>query len=227
MFQQPTWQPLPVNRGRGRAMQNQSQRQVENCAVKALRQLANDNRGATAAEFGLVVVIFVSLLLGTTDLSRQIWEINLSKAAVREGARLAAVRPLASVWLQNLDPITTGLVAGNGDPIPAGSVPDVICSGATSTCVGGSNTAMNTTAFTEIVTRMKQVNPRIEAANVVITYRHVGLGFAGNPFGPDVEPEITVSLTGLTISPGALSLFGLTGYSMPALTTTISAEDLT
>jgi Flp pilus assembly protein TadG len=208
-------------------MRNQLPHTIQSGLVSTLRQLAKDKRGAVAAEFALVALIFVALLLGSIDLSRQIWEINLAKAAVREGARLAAVRPLASTWLQNLDPIATGLVAGNGDPIPAGTIATVTCSGATSTCVGGSNTAMNTTVFTEIVTRMRQVNPRIQAANVIITYRHVGLGFAGNPFGPDVEPEIAVSLTGLTLSPGALSLLGIQGFSMPALTTTISSEDLT
>jgi Flp pilus assembly protein TadG len=195
--------------------------------LRRLAQFARDRRGAAAAEFGLVALIFVSLLLGSLDLSRQIWEINLAKAAVREGARLAAVSPMASTWLQNLDPISAGLVAGNGDPIPAGSIATVTCSGATNSCAGASNPAMNVTAFTQIVTRMRSVNPKIQAANVVITYRHVGLGFAGNPFGPDVEPEITVSLTGLQVTPGALSLFGITGFAMPALKTTISAEDLT
>jgi Flp pilus assembly protein TadG len=219
--------PLPASRGLGDVMHEHLCKLPMKKAVRTgLDRLARDRRGTTAAEFALVVLIFVSIILGSIDFSRQAWEINLSKTAVREGARLAAVRPIVSTWLQNLDPITTGLVAGNGDPIPAGSIATVTCSGATSSCAGGSNTAMNTTVFGEIVTRMRSYNPRIQSANVVITYRHVGLGFAGNPFGPDVEPEISVSLTGMTVSRGALSLFGVRTLNMPSLITTISSEDL-
>lgn len=208
-------------------MQKTALQLVAKFSVKALHRLGGDTRGTTAAEFALVIFIFSALILGSIDLSRQIWEINQSKTAVREGARLAAVRPIVSMWLQNLDPIASGLVPGNGDPIPASAIAPVTCSGATNTCAGATNTAMNAAVFNQIVARMRAFNPQIQAANVVIAYRHVGLGFAGNPFGPDMEPEISVSLTGLNITPGALSLFGIQGFSMPPLTTTISSEDLT
>lgn len=208
-------------------MQKRPSPRVTKFRRHALGRLVHDTRGTAAAEFALVIFIFSSLILGSIDLSRQIWEINQSKTAVREGARLAAVRPIVSTWLQNLDPIASGLVPGNGDPIPASAIALVTCSGATNTCAGATNTAMNVVVFNQIVARMRAFNPQIQPANVIIAYRHIGLGFAGNPFGPDMEPEISVSLTGLNITPGALSLFGIQGFSMPPLTTTISSEDLT
>jgi Flp pilus assembly protein TadG len=217
---------LHVNLGQGETMGKQELHAGSSLQYQAIRRLIDDKRGTTAAEFALVIFVFSALILNSIDLSRQIWEINLSKTAVREGARLAAVRPIVSTWLNNLDPIATGLVAGNGDPIPVGTVATVTCSGATSSCTGGSNTAMNMTVFGEILARMRVFNPQIQAANVVIIYRHVGLGFAGNPFGPDTEPEISISLTGLNLTQGALSLLGVQAFTMPPLTTTISSEDL-
>jgi hypothetical protein len=220
--------PLLVSLGLGDVMLEQLIKRIVKKRLRTgLDRLAKDTSGTTAAEFALVILIFVSIILGSIDFSRQAWEINLAKTAVREGARLAAVRPIVSTYLQNLDPIAAGFVAGNGDPIPAGSVDTKTCRGATRTCEGGSSsTAMNDVVFDEIVTRMQRYNPRIQRANVVIIYRHVGLGFAGNPFGPDVEPEISVYLTGMTVSRGALSLFGVRTLSMPSLISTISSEDL-
>ena len=47
----------------------------------------------------------------------------------------------------------------------------------------------------------------------------------GNPYGTDVEPLITVSITGLTFRPMALRIFGIT-LTLPSVETTFSGEDL-
>jgi Flp pilus assembly pilin Flp len=193
------------------------------------KRLVRDERGATAAEFGLVALVFVSLIIGSIDLSRQIWEVNTTKTAVREAARLAAVNEMASVWLQNLDPITSGLVAGNGDPVPAGSIALVTCSGATNTCTGAgvTNTAINATVMNALLAKMRAFNPRIRLSNIRVSYRHVGLGFAGNPFGPDVEPEISVWLEGFTLTPGPLRLISNSAtIPLPKMISTVTAEDM-
>src|SRR5262249_10945936 len=67
--------------------------------------------------------------------------------------------------------------------------------------------------------------PRLQAANVVISYAYTGLGYAGRPGGP--VPTITVSLQGITFELFFLGgLMGLANIPMPSLATTITGEDL-
>ena len=72
---------------------------------------------------------------------------------------------------------------------------------------------------------MCDVFPRIRPENVIVTYRHTGLGFAGRPGGP--VPTITVELTGLTYNYSFLAgLLGLGPVTMPPMRTTATGEDL-
>jgi Flp pilus assembly protein TadG len=48
-------------------------------------------RGSVAVEMALVMLIFVSLVLGTIDLGRWLYAITATQEAAREGARVAAV----------------------------------------------------------------------------------------------------------------------------------------
>jgi hypothetical protein len=69
--------------------------------------------------------------------------------------------------------------------------------------------------------------PAINAANVRVDYKNVGLGFAGDPDGPDVSPLVTVKIgspTALQFTP--ITSFLLTSMNMPSFTTTLTAEDL-
>jgi len=67
---------------------------------------------------------------------------------------------------------------------------------------------------------------RIQPENVIVEYRPVGLGFAGNPYGPDVEPLVTVRITGVQFAPGILQAFGVAPFTMPAVASSLSGEDL-
>ena len=67
--------------------------------------------------------------------------------------------------------------------------------------------------------------PAIKDANVIVSYKNVGLGFAGNPDGPDVSPLVTVKLTGLTFHP--ITCFVLPcSMTMPDFSAALTAEDL-
>jgi len=101
------------------------------------------------------------------------------------------------------------------------SIPDYSCNSTTCTS-SGTRVAAN---FTPIVTRMQQYYPRVQAANVTIKYRERGLGIAGNPYGTDVQPLITVSITGIVFRPLSLRIFGAT-FVLPSVETTFSGEDL-
>ena len=48
-------------------------------------------RGATAVEFALVLIMFLAVVLGITDFSRMLFTWNAANEAARAGARYAAV----------------------------------------------------------------------------------------------------------------------------------------
>ena len=89
-------------------------------------------------------------------------------------------------------------------------------------------------AFTAIADRMRGIFPRIQDENVVVEYRHVGMGFAGR-LGGDLVPTVTLELQGLTFDFLLLSflgpmLYGATtvpaGIPMPSFAATLTGEDL-
>jgi hypothetical protein len=183
-------------------------------------RLVREQRGTTAVEFGLVCLVFVSMLLGVIDMGRLAWRINTAKAATREGVRLAVVSPIISTYMADYD--------GSGTLGGGAVVPDMafVCSGANSTCAGPGGTGFDTTTFGAVLAKMQAYDPDITAANVVITYRHVGLGKVGNPYAPDMEPLVTVSLTGVTFQSAALQIFGVQPFTLPATASTLSGESL-
>jgi hypothetical protein len=58
---------------------------------------------------------------------------------------------------------------------------------------------------------------------VLISYGPSGLGYAGDPNGPDIAPLITVQLTGLQFKP--LMLFNAVAINMPDFSYSLTMED--
>jgi hypothetical protein len=71
---------------------------------------------------------------------------------------------------------------------------------------------------------MKLYLPQLNYSNVSLEYSSSGLGYAGNPNGPDLSPLVTVKLTGLQFTP--LTTLMLAVMNMPTFTTSLTAEDL-
>ena len=67
--------------------------------------------------------------------------------------------------------------------------------------------------------------PPIGQPNVTVTYKNVGLGFAGDPVNPNVSPLVTVKLSGLTFQPITCLVFACS-ISMPDFSAALTAEDL-
>jgi Flp pilus assembly protein TadG len=199
-----------------------------------LRSFIRDETGATAAEFAVVALIAIALTLGVIDMGRFAWEINSAKAATRAGARVAVVTSAVSEAFADYDAVSDGYFAGQdmSDPPPAGADPpqtDICTSSA-----GSSGGAPDSTAFNTIVAEMQGYYGRIQPENVVVEYRNVGIGVAGNPYAPDIEPLVTVRLAGngdapavpLTFSPGVLQIFGMAPFLLPNMATSLSGENL-
>ncbi len=182
-----------------------------------------DQGGATAAEFALVLPILILFLLGMIDVGRFMWTLNQAEKATQMGVRYAVVSdPVANVV--NTDFVTNYSIPG-GDPVPTSVFNSAECHNTGNCTVTGTASTVNgrnNTAFTNIVNWMRNFDPSIAASNVYVTYQNAGLGYAGDPTGPDVSPLTTVELRNLQFQP--LLLFGGT-ITIPAVKATLSLED--
>lgn len=194
------------------------------------RNFLGDRRGISSVEFALVCTVFFVFVFGIVDFTRAMWEWNAAAKATQVGVRYAVVNDMVSTSLANLKLVGVGgLQAGDAVPIgTAGTTNVITCtkSGGTGTCTGAADpSAFDDTAFTAIVTRMQSIYSDVTEENVVVEYRHVGLGFVGNPLGSDVDPAVTVRLTGLVFDFVTPGLSGIVSINMPDFAATLTGED--
>jgi hypothetical protein len=195
------------------------------------RRLLRDRRGISSVEFALVCSLFFMLVLGVVDFSRAMWEWNAAAKATHWGVRSAVVNNMVSKKMAGFSGVLAGLDAGSSID------PDVVkfnLGTDTFTCYnsgcngnGDIATSFDANAFDLIVAQMQMIYSRIGPENVVVEYRHVGLGFAGDPTSPDLHPLVTVSLRNMTfdfVTPGLSGIFSLT---MPDFAASMTGEDLT
>lgn len=198
--------------------------------MSIVRTFIRREDGAAAAEFTLVLPLLLLLLFGTIDFGRYAWDLGMAEKATQTGARWAVATNLIAPEIGTYSYAVSGGLP-QGSVVPAGSFPGVTCqsNGTTASCawIGGNGpfavTASNAD-FTRLVDRMKQIYPSLRPQNVVVTYTYSGLGFAGDPNGPDVAPLTTVSLRNMTFAPFTAFAFNGT-VTMPELAYTLSMED--
>lgn len=192
-----------------------------------------DESGA-AAEYALVLPLAVLLFIGILDGGRYMWQLSRAEKATQAGARIAAVTAMIPQGLANY----TYAVAGG---LPQGSVVGesvfrrVRCTGTGTAASPGVNCvwegtqtssyalAPSAAAFDQVYDRMEQFMPGLRPTEVQVVYTNSGLGFAGDPSGPDVSPIITVRLVGVQFSPIFRGIYGTWG--MPTAEYSISQED--
>ena len=199
-----------------------------------IRRLLNDRSAASAAEFALVLPLLLVLLFGIIDAGRFMWSYNRAEKAAQMGARFAVVGNGVAGDSGNGTGIYSSYVGTGGltqgDVIPASAFGKITCTSSGCTCTVTpcpSLGSANTTAFNNIVARMRAFLPELSANNVTVEYSSSGLGYAGSPVLPDMSPLVTVKIgtpTPLQFTP--LTTFTLATVNMPAFTTTLSAEDL-
>jgi len=194
--------------------------------MKQLLRLIGDRTAASAAEFAMILPLLLAFLIGITDVGRLMWTWNRAEKATQMGVRYAVVTDMVPATLAAQNFAIVNGVPG-GDPVPAcgGAVTSNCFSSTTCTntaCSGG--WGYNSTAFANIVTRMKAGMPEITPANVEIDYENVGLGYAGDPFGPDVAPLVTVRLKDMDFRPLALMVFDV-AIQLPDFSASLTAED--
>lgn len=197
--------------------------------------------GSSAAEFALVLPLFLILLFGIIDTGRFMWEFNKAEKATQVGARVATVTDVLSSGLRDENyagQTVGGATIGAGERIPAGALGTIKCTNTACTCEVApcpSNLGtLDTAIFTDVVVaRMKQIDPAIGASNVVVRYSGSGMGFAGSTSSGsggssgteqmEISPLVTVTLQDLQFTPITSLLFAT--YTMPDFSTTLPAED--
>ena len=203
-----------------------------------------DQRGAVIVEVTIVLTFMFVLVLGGIEFLLLFYQWNAAAKAVQVGARLAAVSDPVAAGLNGLSAaIVTAAVP------PGAAMPNIAitCNGRTATCqctpasacrgvTGYDRAAMNTIVFGRGSSScsdaksadnvgMCDIFSRIIPANVVIVYTQTGRGYAGRPGGP--VPTITISLQNLPFQFFFLhGLIGLRNLTIPASTTSVTAEDL-
>ena len=198
--------------------------------MRAFHSFLRDRTGAVLSEFAIGGIIIIMLLLCIVEMGAALWAWNATAKATQMGARLAAVSAPVSSDLTTM----TGL---EGGAVPGATMPYFIrtCSGATSSCSGGTfnQAALNWIVFgsdgvcggTGAVRGMCDIYPRIHVQNVSVVYEQTGIGFAGRPGGP--APSVTVRVQGLQFATPVLGIFtNLVNLTMPAFSTTVTGEDL-
>lgn len=183
-------------------------------------------RGTSSVEFAAVVVLFFVMVLGITDFARALWQWNLAARATQVGVRAAAVQDPAALNVRHLDGTLTAPI---GEAVPAAALtpnPTLCTRDGCGAALSALDPALlDGAAFARIVAPMRAVNRRIDAGKVILEYRHVGLGLAGNPEGPDIDPLITVRLRELRFEFLGIGFLGLPAIELPDFRATLSAED--
>ena len=199
--------------------------------IGTARRLLRDRRGTSSVEFALVCLVFFMMVLGVIDFSRAMWEWNAASKATHWGVRYAIVNDMVSKKMAGFSGVLAGLDAGSLiDPsVVATDLGTDIFTCTNSGCNGNGDiaTSFDAIAFGLIVAQMQMIYSRIGPENVVVEYRHVGLGIAGDPTSPDLHPLVTVSLRNMTfdfVTPGLSGIFTLT---MPDYAASMTGEDLT
>ncbi len=205
--------------------------------MRAVARFLRDRRGASAAEFALVLPLALLILFGIIDAGRYIWEVNQIEKAAQAGARYAVATAIIPGGLDEWDGYRCGgAVVPAGDPICKEALGLIRCAsagaGVACTCVETPCPALgeaDSDAFARIIARMRIHAPGIAAKHVVISYSGSGIGYAadpatdedGNPLS-DIAPVVTVAIKSFPMR--MLMLFGRQ-VTLPGARASLTLED--
>jgi Flp pilus assembly protein TadG len=185
--------------------------------------------GAAGAEFALVLPLLILLLFGIIDVGRWMYLYNRADKATQMGVRLAAVTyPVAggngTAGVNSSYLGVSGLT--QGDSIPASAFGKITCTNTACTCTTSpcpTLGAFNNADFLTVYNRVHAFLPEAQQSNVTIEYSSSGIGYAGNPNGPDLAPVITVRLSGLQFRP--MIALAVPTMNMPDFHASLTFED--
>lgn len=198
--------------------------------------LRNESGAAITVEFVVIMSFFVLISFFVLEIALVQFYWQTAEKAAQIGARLASVSdpavaltsPTCPAAPASLPLINCKTAAGvYGEDCNDGA--DACVDYGTITCSGGDGSC-NANAFNYIVNRMRQTYLPIQNGNVTISYSYLpALGYAGGP----IVPSVTVTLSGVPVKLGVISILGnIIGkgsaplFQIPAMSATMSGEDL-
>jgi hypothetical protein len=189
------------------------------------RGLRSCQRGAATVEFVVVAPVFLILFFLVIEVASAFFWWKTAEKATQLGARIAIVRDAAVTDLPTRNPKRDGALFGLA--CADSSNPCDFDNQSTWICVAG-GTGCNSAAFQNIISEMRRIfGQAINDSNLTITYKYVGLGYAGGPF----IPSVTVTLSGVRFGLFMGFLSGLAGAGdsllvLPDISATLTGEDL-
>ena len=202
-----------------------------------LRKFLSEEGAGATVEFVAIVGFFLLLAFMIIEIALAIYWEQTTLVAAQMGARYAVVYdPVVTNSGSSISGASNGLNStltsatyGQSCDISKSTANDPCSPPYTAlTCAGGSGGSCdsNQAAFTAIVAKMQTIL-NIQASNVTIQYKYVGLGFVGGP----VVPAVTVSVSGVPFAGGFGDvLSGIFGFSslttVPTMSATYTGEDL-
>ncbi|MCH8614768.1 pilus assembly protein [Sphingomonas sp. SM33] len=193
-------------------------------------RLLSERGGAAGAEFALLVPLLILLLFGIIDVGRWMYLYNRADKATQMGVRMAAVTyPVAGGSNLATGVNSSYLGVGGltqGDSIPASAFGKITCTNTACTCTTSPCPTLGTFSNADFLTVYNRVHaflPEAQQSNVTIEYSSSGIGYAGNPNGPDLAPLITVRLSGLQFRP--MIALAVPTMNMPDFHASLTFED--
>lgn len=196
---------------------------------KPLFALIHDRSASSAAEFALVLPLLLIFLLGIIDAGRLMWTWNRAEKATQMGVRYAVATDPVATGIASYSFATGASAIAQGQPIDTSYFASMTCTSTSCGSCSGSAcnsliTPYNSTAFANIVDRMRAFLPELAAANVEVLYSNSGIGYSGDPNGPDLAPLVTVRVRNMAFQPIALVLFR-SSISLPSFSAALTMED--
>lgn len=231
-------------------MNSQSHEAAQNlrCHITLCGGLIADIQGATAVEFAIIASLVLMLTFGILEFGLGWYDYNMGAAAAQRAVRYAVQSDPAAKFfnafygyngafdggfaagtnltLANLPEFKVACTgSGTGSSVTASCTCSGTCPSVTTESGGVIATTADSAAFQKILAVAQNEYPTLQASNLEVDYKQIGLGFAGSS-GINIIPQVTVKLTGLTYNFVALSAFGYHSITMPDFQSTLIAEDL-
>jgi hypothetical protein len=197
-----------------------------------MRRRGSDS-GAAGVEFALVFPLLLLLSFGIIEMGLVFHQMNMFEKATQVGVRKAITWDPVAPTLASYSAAETGI--GAGLPLPANLQLEVICDNVGCTGTGAiTSPGYSSAAFDAVLAEMQSIYAGIQPANLVITYRHIGLGWVGRP-GGSVVPAVTVSLRNMNydfilldvaVTICTAGAVDLNNIMYPSFSATLIGEDL-
>ena len=94
---------------------------------EGMKTVVSDRRGATAAEFALVVPIFISMVFGSIELGRFMWLRNSIQTAAESAARCSALKSASCATASATQAFAAQAAMGASVPAASFTVTDEAC----------------------------------------------------------------------------------------------------